>query len=67
MPTWHLKHLRNVGPTVRIVEDMKIDDEWAFLGHTWKLGEAQKYEYQEPGRLNRLVDAIAKKYFGREK
>lgn len=61
---WLFKHLRNVGPNVRISAGLPVDMTWAFLGHDNHLGEAQKYEYQEPKRLTPLVNAIAKAYFG---
>ena len=63
---WWLKHLRNIGPNVRRDEGLPIDMTWAFLGHTSKLGEAQKYEYQQPEQLLPLVNAIGKRYFGEE-
>jgi integrase len=62
---WTFKHLRNIGPNVRLRMKLPIDEEWAFLGHTQKLGEAQKYEFQEPERLSALVNAIAKDYFSK--
>ena len=49
---WLFKHLRNVGPNVRVKLGLPVDLEWAFLGHTWKLGEAQKYEYGVSPLLN---------------
>jgi integrase len=59
---WSFKHVRNIGPNVRVALKLPIDEEWAFLGQTRKLGEAQKYEFQEPHRLKKLVTAIAKRY-----
>lgn len=60
---WMYKHLRNVGPNVRIKAGLTIDQTWAFLGHDNHLGEAQKYEYREPGRLMPLVASIGQQYF----
>ena len=60
---WTYKHLRNVGPNVAKDKDMKTADSWAFLGQTAKLGELQKYEYQNPRQLLPYVNAIATEYF----